>query len=108
MTSLNADIPLEPRVSCFLYEENLLTKQMDLNDTVVPFMQKASIFWGKESKVPNALKIYILFYKKRVAHRQVLANFGLSYMHFHCFDLFSCCHSNFPYTAEKNTDGEIQ
>lgn len=48
-----------------MYEENLLTKQMDLNYTVVPLTQKDSIFWGKESKAPNALKMYILFYTRK-------------------------------------------
>lgn len=99
VTLLNGHITLDPGVQCFLYEEclSLLTKQVDLNETAVPLTQKASIFLGKEHKIANALKIYIL-----VAHRQLLAIFGLSYVHFHCFGLSSCYHSNFPvYIREK-------
>lgn len=99
-----------PRVSCILFGEcpSLLTKQVGRNDTTVPLTQNASIFWGKECKIATALKIYVLVYTRKGLLRQPLGIFGLRYMHFHCLGLSSCYHSNFPYTSEKNTDGEMQ
>lgn len=55
------------KTRAFLYEGSLslLTKRVDLNDTVEPLMQKVDGSGGKERKVATALKIHILFYTRK-------------------------------------------
>lgn len=87
VTLLNGHVTLDPGVQCFLQEEcpNLLTKQVDLSDTEVLLTQKASIFWGKECKIANALKIMSYFIQEKDCSQTATSNLWIK---LHAFSLF--------------------